>query len=51
MVADLNCNDNNLTNVGTINGIDIDTINSNLNMMKLFSFVLFFVTVFSQETK
>ena len=31
MDADLKCNDNNLTNVGTINGVDIDTINSNLN--------------------
>ena len=32
MDADLNCNNNTLTNVDTINGIDIDTLNSNLNI-------------------
>ena len=38
--ADLNCNDNNLTTVGTITGVDIDTINSNLNatMSKRYTF-------------
>ena len=32
MNADLNCSDYNLTHVGTINGIDIGTINSKLNI-------------------
>ena len=32
MDANLNCSDYNLTNVGTINGIDVDTINPNLNI-------------------
>jgi hypothetical protein len=34
MVEDLNCNTNNLTNIGLLNGYDIGTINSDLNQVK-----------------
>jgi hypothetical protein len=34
MTEDLNCNTNNLTNIGLLNGYDIGTINSDLNNVK-----------------